>query len=138
MAADMKALRAAAQVEAWMLRAELGEPRPNWRDNADCLGCRRFTTDLCLTCPARLDCLRAAHQFEHANLEATFHIRGGFTEDERKGWYRLQTPRRAPARCGNPAGYRAHLRRGEDTCDACKAAHARANGDQRARRRRAA
>lgn len=37
------------------------------------------------------------------------------------------------AACGTSANYRAHLRRGEKACDACKAAHARDTTDRRRR-----
>lgn len=41
-------------------------------------------------------------------------------------WRRRQgIPKREPAKCGSHSGYKAHLDRGEDPCDACAAAEQR-------------
>jgi hypothetical protein len=39
-----------------------------------------------------------------------------------------------PTRCGTPAGYRAHLRRGQDACQPCRKAIVRYNADHRSDR----
>lgn len=41
-----------------------------------------------------------------------------------------------PSRCGTETGYKAHCRRKEPRCDACKHAHAVAESARKARRRR--
>ncbi|MEU2874437.1 hypothetical protein ABZ769_35470 [Streptomyces olivoreticuli] len=39
------------------------------------------------------------------------------------GWNPDAAPKRQPAPCGTPGGYRRHHRRGESACTACRAAH---------------
>lgn len=43
--------------------------------------------------------------------------------------------RNRTARCGTDAGYYRHLDNDEPTCDACKAAHAKAESDRNRRRK---
>jgi WhiB family transcriptional regulator, redox-sensing transcriptional regulator len=74
-----------------------------------------------LGCPVRAGCL----EYALANDER-FGIWGGLSERERR---RLKPPRTpepiAAARdiCGTTSGYSQHRKRGEPTCDACRAAY---------------
>ena len=77
---------------------------------------------VCMSCPVRAECL------EFALVEVVKHgIFGGTSERERRRLHRergiSETRPRPP--CGTTEGYSAHQRYGEDTCQACRDAHAR-------------
>lgn len=108
----------------------------SWRDQAACKGLTNlFYTErgepsvqakrVCARCPVQAEC-REAGMAEH------FGIWGGLSEQERRQERRkildetgvlLVEPPPLTLRCGEPAGYRGHLRRGEIPCVECKKAH---------------
>jgi WhiB family redox-sensing transcriptional regulator len=105
-------------------------------DNSD-----RYPTRLrqmCADCPVRQQCLDMA--LEDPSLKGLW---GGMNEAERRGERRRRgiEHRRggqpSKAKCGEPAGYKAHLRYGETPCDACTEAYSAYNARTHARRRTA-
>ena len=91
---------------------------------------------ICAQCPVRLECL------EHALIEGErFGVWGGLSERERR---RIRVARRAKATgvrrnaaaCGTESGAKAHKRRGETNCPACRAAVNKASKERKAKRQR--
>lgn len=79
---------------------------------------------ICFRCPVKADCLQAA-------LEAPYGepgVWGGMSEKQRRG---LGTVRVRTSGHGTEAGYRTHLRDGQDPCQWCRGAH---NAAERRRR----
>ncbi|MGW2550648.1 WhiB family transcriptional regulator [Streptomyces sp. NPDC001635] len=90
---------------------------------------------ICLTCPARMECLGSALAEEGAaNSKDRHGVRGGLTAPERRRTYEIlrrrgQFPtslqeRRGLAPHGTDAAYRRHLRRKEPLCEVCRKANA--------------
>lgn len=130
----------------------LFEPQP-WRRDAACTvpslnlffvpqhatdGQRRvaLAKAICATCPVRQECLDYA-----LITRERFGVWGGHTVKERNKLIRElgvgQQPG-VPAECGNDAGYNAHRRAGEPTCQPCRDAHARRVESHRAASRESA
>lgn len=124
------------------------EPTAGWRNLAACRGAdpNLFTDGpfgeaiaVCDTCPVADDCLIDALLVErHLNSNEIFGVRGGQRPDVRARFFRQHPDRRqarkaATAQCGTDSGYGAHRNRGEDACDACKAAHSSAEMARRHR-----
>lgn len=99
-----------------------------WRNDAACrdMGPALFFSDyqsdharakaVCESCPVRAECLADAldtPQFDD------YGIRGGLSVSGRHG---IRGRKKPPIRHGTPGGYRAHLRRDEPMCDACRTA----------------
>lgn len=88
--------------------------------------------EVCNSCPVKAECLAAALREEGPRSRASrFGMRGGATPDERA---RLASGRaivvnghiqargtKPPAACGTPGGYRRHVARKTEPCDACRA-----------------
>jgi len=77
---------------------------------------------VCARCPVTAQCL------EDALRTGAGGVRGGLTEHERRSMQpRAPKPARrpnpGPPECGTTRGYRAHLRRGEPTCEPCREAN---------------
>lgn len=72
---------------------------------------------VCATCPVRAECLQDAIDTRDGHG-----IRGGLTEGERANLTRRQK-RAARTPHGTLGGYRAHYRRRETPCDACRDAN---------------
>lgn len=108
----------------------------DWRDHAACKGADpnlffpgrgdwmaiRVAKQICAGCDVRAECLEEA--IINNEREGIF---GGTTVLQRRKIRRLRTdlprsPRAFRPRppCGTIGGYRAHLRRGEETCPACR------------------
>lgn len=86
---------------------------------------------VCGECPVRAECLR--HALETVEPHG---IWGGLTEWERAKLPQRQTGHRHDyADCGTPRAHRAHLRRGEKPCLACRVAYARDRRNRNLRRR---
>ena len=84
----------------------------------------RKAKEICETCPVKQDCLDWALKHEDYGLW------GGFTPGQRDRIRRTKNLRLvAPevavtiSPCGTPAGYQAHRRKGEETCQPCRTAH---------------
>lgn len=134
--------------------AALIKPTPDstWQDSALCAqtdpdaffpekgGSTREPKKICLDCPVRQECLEAA-----LARDERFGIWGGLSERERRKLKRPthSVPDAKPPKptkpslpptwgpkCGTEAGMKAHARRGEYSCDACK------KGATKARNRR--
>jgi hypothetical protein len=90
----------------------------------------RLARAVCALCPVQAECLAEVLADGHEQHG----IRAGLTAPEREALLpRTRTRTWQPAGCGTAAGYAAHLRRGEQTCPTCRAAHSR---DSHIRRRR--
>lgn len=89
----MAAYKAAAVRYSWGLRGVIHEPRPDWRERARCRGLAPSffmgnntprALQLCIGCPARLDCLAAALREEaNQDRDLMYGVRGGLTAAER-------------------------------------------------------
>lgn len=105
----------------------------DWLDNANCKGMdpslfhpvrhdMRGVAEakaVCAGCEVSAECLTWALD----NNERTG-IWGGTSEKERRQLRKAHPPKPKVVRCGTPAAYRAHLRRGEAPCWSCRAAMA--------------
>ena len=83
---------------------------------------------VCAVCPSTLPCYAAA-----AANDERFGVWGGVnfgSPTRTRG-----VPRRQPAMCGEPSGYKAHRARGETACPECKAAHVARNSHNRTLKR---
>ena len=78
---------------------------------------------ICSDCTVRAQCL--AYALDHG--EVYFGVWGGLSAKERQRIQPHQPPRRAPARCGTPSGYKTHHRRSEPPCIPCRNAYAAAH-----------
>jgi hypothetical protein len=105
----------------------------SWREQAACLNTLKvevfFDRDptialaVCKACPVKMACREDADATETPN--STHGVRGGETEQMRiDRRYGRRARSSKPIAHGTEAGYRMHRRRGEDACDACKAATA--------------
>lgn len=100
---------------------------PDWMQLAECRGLdpelfhaeqgesTREAKAVCAGCPVKAACL--AHALDNHEKVGVW---GGLSGQERR---RLQR-QRTLAPCGTRAAYVRHVKRGEPTCDACKAANA--------------
>jgi hypothetical protein len=89
---------------------------------------REAARNVCAGCPVVDECLTYA--LENA---LDYGIFGGLTGDQRKELGRPRKRAFTPTRsaCGTAAGYRRHLRYGEDACRDCKDAEAVRNRHRR-------
>lgn len=104
------------------------EPPEDWTELALCSqidpelffpekgGSAREAKRICTRCEVRAECL--AYALAHAER---FGIWGGLSERERRRLDHGRRPGRV-ARCGTESGARAHYRRGEIPCPACREA----------------
>jgi hypothetical protein len=118
-------------------------PRYDWRNDAACRdvpvdvfapwdpGVSPLSQDrrlaataraICARCPVRGECLADADGDRHS-------VRGGLTPAERFTGDKPRTG--ANPTCGSLAAYQRHKRRGEEPCDACRAARSRYERERR-------
>lgn len=115
----------------------------SWEDDAPCKGqtdlfytaYHRRAAELCKTCTVKPECLAAAVEEERGVAWTTFGYRAGMTARQRLIYAREHhavVRLRAPeAACGTDSGYKRHNRTGTTPCEACLAAHAAAERNQR-------
>jgi hypothetical protein len=116
----------------------------SWREQAACRDTiktevfydsdPRIALAVCASCPSMLECRAEGDATETPN--DTHGVRGGETEAMRSA-RRARGARPATVRTikhGTRTGYQAHRGRGEDACDACRAAEALAKRIERTRR----
>lgn len=123
--------------------------KPDWRDEGACreepaelffdgtAAAEAEARSVCLRCPVMLTC----REWAISNREA-YGTWGGMTERERRTILKIRIkdgtdePRRGGrprARCGTASAYDRHVKLGEPIDDACRAAHATASAERRAR-----
>lgn len=79
---------------------------------------------ICAGCPDRADCLQKAQGLESGlAAPARYGIWGGLDPKERAKADPNKRRRRSTPVCGTNAGYNAHVQRGDEKCEPCKAAH---------------
>ncbi|BBC67292.1 hypothetical protein MMRN_41880 [Mycobacterium marinum] len=99
----------------WMAKAACtqGDPDRFFPETKDKTAAKK----VCNTCPVRAQCLN--HAIEH---DESWGIWGGLDEKERRHLQRVKKQPTITPQCGTYTGARAHYRRGEETCPACRAA----------------
>lgn len=127
-----------AHVDHVDLLTELGAPYRPWEARAACRGMHpdvfhppekspehfvEYAKRICQRCPVLQECRDWYLEHERGRPVG---VAGGMSPEERKAARKASTPRTDQARCGTEPGCKAHYRRGEKPCAACRDAQSRA------------